>query len=163
MHILHTVLHNFLKVLTRRICLTINSFFSWWSFPLSLSLYVWFKDDMVRRNSMLVTLKGSKGLKQNISAYGKKELKNWSPLLHSDSMYCLSFVSHRFNFENWLISSFHSITILLEHVLIMKRAIHIWDWEGLTFNSQKWITCNSSYNILTLSSKLVMRILRLIR
>ena len=145
MHILHTVLHNFLKVLRRRICLTINSFFNWWSFPLSLSLYVWFKDDTVRRNSMLVTLKGSKGIKQNISVY------------------CLSFVSHRFNFENWLISSFHFITILLEHVLIMKRAIHIWDWEGLTFNSQKWITCNSSYNILTLSSKLVMRILRLIR
>ena len=49
---------------------------------------------------MLLTLKGSKGLKQNISAYGKKELKKRSPLLHSDSMYCLSFVSHRFNFEN---------------------------------------------------------------
>ena len=49
---------------------------------------------------MLVTLKWSKGIKQNISAYGKKELKKISPLLHSDFMYCLSFVSHRFNFEN---------------------------------------------------------------
>ena len=29
MHILHTVLHTFTKVLTRRICLTIKSFFSW--------------------------------------------------------------------------------------------------------------------------------------
>ena len=29
MHILHTVLYTFLKVLTRRICLTIKSFFSW--------------------------------------------------------------------------------------------------------------------------------------
>ena len=36
MHILHTVLYTFLKVLTRRICLTIKSFFSWWSFPLFL-------------------------------------------------------------------------------------------------------------------------------
>ena len=34
MHILHTVLYTFHKVLTRRICLTIKSFFSWWSFPL---------------------------------------------------------------------------------------------------------------------------------
>ena len=29
MHILHTALHTFLKKLIRRICLTINSFFSW--------------------------------------------------------------------------------------------------------------------------------------
>ena len=34
LHFLHTVLHTFLKVLTRRICLTIKSFFSCWSFPL---------------------------------------------------------------------------------------------------------------------------------
>ena len=32
--ILHTILYIFPKVLTRRICVTINSFFSWWSFPL---------------------------------------------------------------------------------------------------------------------------------
>ena len=34
MHNLHTALFLFPKVLTRRICLTIKSFFSWWSFPL---------------------------------------------------------------------------------------------------------------------------------
>ena len=34
MQILHTVLHTFTKVLTRRICLTIKSVFSWWSFSL---------------------------------------------------------------------------------------------------------------------------------
>ena len=34
MHILHTVLYTFPKVLTRRICLTIKRLFSWWSFPL---------------------------------------------------------------------------------------------------------------------------------
>ena len=34
MHILHTFLYTFLKVLTRRICLTINSHSSLWSFPL---------------------------------------------------------------------------------------------------------------------------------
>ena len=34
MHILHTIFHTFLKELTRRICFTIKSFFSWWSFPL---------------------------------------------------------------------------------------------------------------------------------
>ena len=32
MHILHTVLHTFTEVLTRRICLTIKNFFSWGSF-----------------------------------------------------------------------------------------------------------------------------------
>ena len=30
MHILHTVLNIFLKMLTRRICLTIKSFLRWW-------------------------------------------------------------------------------------------------------------------------------------
>ena len=34
MQILHTVFYKFPKVLTRRICLTIKRFFSWWSFPL---------------------------------------------------------------------------------------------------------------------------------
>ena len=34
MHILHTVVNTFPKVLTRRICLLIKSFFHWWSFPL---------------------------------------------------------------------------------------------------------------------------------
>ena len=29
MHILHTVLYTFPKVLTRRICLTVKSFYSW--------------------------------------------------------------------------------------------------------------------------------------
>ena len=33
MHILHTVLYTYRKVLTRRICLTIRSLFSWWPFP----------------------------------------------------------------------------------------------------------------------------------
>ena len=34
MHILQTVFYTFHQVLTRRICLMIKSFFSWWSFPL---------------------------------------------------------------------------------------------------------------------------------
>ena len=33
-HFLHTVLNTFPKVPTRRICWTIKSLFSWWSFPL---------------------------------------------------------------------------------------------------------------------------------
>ena len=33
MYIIHTV-YTFLKVLTRRICLPIKSFFRWWSLPL---------------------------------------------------------------------------------------------------------------------------------
>ena len=34
LHMLHTLLQTFPKVLIKRICLTIKSFFSWWSFPL---------------------------------------------------------------------------------------------------------------------------------
>ena len=34
MHILHNIFHTIPKVLTRRMRLTIKSFFSWWSFPL---------------------------------------------------------------------------------------------------------------------------------
>ena len=41
-YILHTVLFTFPKVLTRRICLTIKSLFSWWSFPFSRDLNVTF-------------------------------------------------------------------------------------------------------------------------
>ena len=39
MHILHAVLHTFPDVLTRRICLTLKSFFSWWSFPLTFDVF----------------------------------------------------------------------------------------------------------------------------
>ena len=39
-HILHTVLCTFTKVLTRRICLTIKIFSSWWSFPF-FSWHLW--------------------------------------------------------------------------------------------------------------------------
>ena len=38
MHILHTILFTFPTVLTGRICLTIKSFFSWWSFILLWTL-----------------------------------------------------------------------------------------------------------------------------
>ena len=50
MLILHTVLHTFLKVLTRRIYITIKGFFSWRSFPLFSLPYVWFRGYIVRRN-----------------------------------------------------------------------------------------------------------------
>ena len=39
MHIYHTVLHIFSKVLLSRIWITIKTFFSWWSFPLFLWPY----------------------------------------------------------------------------------------------------------------------------
>ena len=47
MDILHVVLRTFPKVLTRRIWLTIKSFFSSGSFPYSPYLIVWFRGDMV--------------------------------------------------------------------------------------------------------------------
>ena len=50
------ILHTFLKVLTRRICLAIKSFFSWWSL-FSPDVNVCFRSDIVMGNKMLVTLK----------------------------------------------------------------------------------------------------------
>ena len=55
MHILHTALQTFPKVLTRRICLLIKSFFRWWSFLYSHDLNVLFRGDIVGRKLMLVT------------------------------------------------------------------------------------------------------------
>ena len=54
MYILHTVLYTLLKVLTRRICITINSFFSWWSFLYSRDL-IWLSSGIVK-----VTLRGQR-------------------------------------------------------------------------------------------------------
>ena len=61
MHILHTVLRTFSKVLTRRICQTIKSFLSWWSFLLfsspSCVIHGWYcKENLDDGQS-----KGSKG------------------------------------------------------------------------------------------------------
>ena len=62
--------YTFHKVLTRRICIKIKSFFSWRSFPLlnSPDLHdAWFRGDIVMRNMMLVTRKGHKLLKMHIN------------------------------------------------------------------------------------------------
>ena len=54
-HILITVLLAFAMITTRRICLTIKSFFSWWHSLYSHNFNVWFGDDIVGRNRMLVS------------------------------------------------------------------------------------------------------------
>ena len=48
--ILHTVPQTFLKLLSRRICVTINSFFSADNFLYSHDLTAWFRGGIVRRN-----------------------------------------------------------------------------------------------------------------
>ena len=50
MHILHTVLYTFLKVLMRRICLTVMSALVVDHVPYSHDLCVWFRADILRRN-----------------------------------------------------------------------------------------------------------------
>ena len=50
MSILHTVLYTFPKVRTRRICLTIKSFFGCWSFPLFSWPWCLIQGNIVRRN-----------------------------------------------------------------------------------------------------------------
>ena len=49
-----------LRMLTRRICLRIKSFFFGDHSLYSCNLNVWFRGDIVRRNRILVTLRGSK-------------------------------------------------------------------------------------------------------
>ena len=60
MHILHTVLYTSPKMLTRRICLRIKSFLFGDHSLYTCNLNVWFRGDIVRRNRILVTLRGSK-------------------------------------------------------------------------------------------------------
>ena len=57
MHILHTVLYTFQKVLTRRICLMIKSILTLLSFLYSYDLTSSFRGDIVIRNYMLITLR----------------------------------------------------------------------------------------------------------
>ena len=66
MHILHTSLSAFLKVLVRRICLTIENSLVCDRFVYSHDLKVWFRSNIVRRNKILVTLRGHKIKKDNI-------------------------------------------------------------------------------------------------
>ena len=74
-HILHTVLKSFPKVLMRRICLTIRSFFGWPSFPLFPWHDVGFSGDFVRRNWMLATQRVySKWIKICTQLYQKKKI-----------------------------------------------------------------------------------------
>ena len=73
-HILHTVLHTPPKVLTRRICLPIKSFLIK---LMIISFYshdfiVWFRSDVVRRNQMWITAKGSKQSTSYVKIYGNK-------------------------------------------------------------------------------------------
>ena len=74
-HILHTVLKSFPKVVMRRICLTIRSFFGWRSFPLFPWHDVGFSGDFVRRNWMLATQRVySKWIKICTQLYQKKKI-----------------------------------------------------------------------------------------
>ena len=71
MHILHTVLYTFPKVLTRRICLTIKCFFTWWSLPFFLQ--TWFRGD-IREKLEARHLQQVKGLKINVLSFYMKTL-----------------------------------------------------------------------------------------
>ena len=74
MDILHTVPYTVPKVLTRRICLTIKSFFFNDHFLYSHDLNVWFRGDTVKRNTMLVILRA-----QRVRAdqkWKRKKIKN---------------------------------------------------------------------------------------
>ena len=60
MHILDTALYKSPKVLMRRICLPVKSFFGWWvgdHFLYSYDLNIRFRYDIVGRSLMLVALR----------------------------------------------------------------------------------------------------------
>ena len=57
MHILHTVLYSFLKVLTRRIWSKIKSFSSWLSFPLFLPPLLFHSHDWPRQFLLTIIIK----------------------------------------------------------------------------------------------------------
>ena len=82
MYILHTVLYTFLMVLTRRICLTIKSFFSWWSFPVFLLPYSLIQGRCCEENFITFHSKGLRvklfGLKLGRSPKGKRIVKIYS-------------------------------------------------------------------------------------
>ena len=64
MHILDTALYKSPKVLMRRICLPVNSFFDWWvgdHFLYSYDLNIRFRYDIVGRSLMLVARRVFKG------------------------------------------------------------------------------------------------------
>ena len=93
MHILHTVLYTFPKVLTRRICLTIKNYFIWWSFPLFLQLYVWFRDDMLCWEIRQWSLSRVKGLKQQLQMLSTlKENEKMSFHVHDLQTFLFSFL-----------------------------------------------------------------------
>ena len=58
MHCIHAVLWTFPEVLTRRICLTLRIFFSWWSFPLVLRPYCVIQGWHCKENEFFLTLMG---------------------------------------------------------------------------------------------------------
>ena len=59
MHILHTVLYTFPKVLTRRICFTVKSFLSWLTF-LFILVTLMFGSGWYWKEDLEITLKGQK-------------------------------------------------------------------------------------------------------
>ena len=81
MHILHTVLYTRPKVLTKRICLTINSFFNWWSFlPFSWPQHLiqwWYCKEKLDTSHYY----GSKSYKTSVRDFNWLEFPNTDLLL----------------------------------------------------------------------------------
>ena len=118
MHILHTALHTFPKMLTRRICFTINNFFGWWSLPLFLwpkflSQGWYFKEKIDACHS-----KGFKGLL--IREKGFCFIVNFCllmKLLHVNPLIPMS--------DQDRISLYNIITISTRQVMRIKKAINL--------------------------------------
>ena len=82
MHILQTVLYVFPKVLKRRICFTIKTFYSWWSFPLFSWPRCLIQEWYCKENSDASHHRGLKGWKSNVSHCSppppqKKKIFRW--------------------------------------------------------------------------------------
>ena len=95
MHILSTVHYTFLKMLTRRICLTIESFFSWSSFPLFLCPSCVIRTRYCKEK---LDFSHSKGERVYDLIYRKVALKHKYIHLIILSVYLQSFLKHQFYF-----------------------------------------------------------------
>ena len=117
MHILHTVPHTLLEVLTKRICVTINGFLSCWSFPLFSRPYCMIQGWYCREKlDACHSLLGVEGLKDQ-----EEELEKTNPTYVSR----ISPLAERRQIANARTSAFESKPFTLSTQLIKKPRYHV--------------------------------------
>ena len=122
MHILHTVLYTFPKVLTRRICLLIRSFFCWASFS-SFSWPQYMVQGLYCKEKLDAS--HSKGLKGYYTSNSKVCMETVPVTRYTDIVYltflCLvTFIISHCNHFNFLVDIIIQIIFFLFNWIFMK-------------------------------------------